>query len=181
VVAEGAECARCRGQQSLFYAARSVAPYTGSIRNAIRQLKFAGDMALGEALARPMIDLLDKLEWGVDLVVPVPAGSARRKIRGYNQAALLALPLALGCGLPYRPKALKKVKDTPTQVGLSAAERRDNVRDAFQAAGDLAAGKRILVVDDVMTSGATLNACAQALLHQGALQVYGLTLARAIL
>jgi len=180
-VVEGADCARCQGQQSAFFAVRSVTPYAGSIRNAIRRLKFAGDMALGEALARRMIELLASLKWQVDLVVPVPVSFARRKIRGYNQAALLALPLSLGCGLPYRPKALKKVRDTPTQVGLSVPERQDNVRNAFQAAGDLAAGRRVLVVDDVMTSGATMDACARALLNQGARRVYGLTLARAIL
>ncbi len=102
-------------------------------------------------------------------------------MRGYNQAPLLALPLALGARLPYQPAALKKVRDTPTQVGLTVPERRENVRDAFQAARRLVAGKQVLVIDDVMTSGATMDACAQALLDQGARLVYGLTLTRAAL
>lgn len=178
---EDGECARCRGRQPAFHAARSVTLYAGPIRNAIQRLKYAGDLALGEILARRMLDLLASLKWRVDLVVPVPSSLARRKMRGYNQASLLAMPVALEAGLPYRPAALRKVKDTPTQVGLTVPERRENVRDAFQAARRLVAGKQVLVIDDVMTSGATMDACAQALLDQGARLVYGLTLTRAAL
>jgi ComF family protein len=138
-------------------------------------------MALGDILARPMIRMFQETSWHVDLVVPVPGSLARRKKRGYNQASLLAFPVALSIGLAYRPNALIKVRDTRTQVGLSPSERRQNVAKAFLGRKELIAGKRVLVVDDVTTSGATMEACAAALLDQGASQVYGLTLARTIL
>lgn len=124
--------------------------------------------------------LLD-LKWEVDLVTAVPSGIARRAERGYNQASLLALPLALGSGLPYRSRALSKIAETRSQVGLNPYERRANVAGAFQATSDEVRGKRVLVIDDVTTSGATMEACAAALTKAAASQVYGLTLARALL
>jgi predicted amidophosphoribosyltransferase len=106
-------------------------------------------------------------------------GVARLKECGYNQAALLARPLALGCGLAFRPQALTRVRETRSQVGLSFVQRCENVSGAFQAWPDRVSGLNVLVVDDVATSSATLEACAAALLGAGANQVYGLTLARA--
>jgi len=114
-------------------------------------------------------------------LTPVPISLARKKARGYNQASILALPIALGCAITYQPSSLVKVKNTPSQVGLTAAQRRENVRQAFQARPEIVRGRSVLVVDDVTTSGATMLACAEALLRAGALQVYGLTLARATL
>ena len=136
---------------------------------------------MGEILARTLLDKLSNLGWQVDFIVPVPGSLARKKTRGYNQASLLGFPVALGLGIPFRSRALVKTRETRSQVGLSFAERRQNVLEAFLASRDLAAGKSVLVVDDVTTSGATMQACAFALMRQGARQVYGLTLARAVL
>jgi ComF family protein len=116
----------------------------------------------------------------VDLVVPVPVSLSRRSERGYNQAALLARPIALFYGLDYRPKALMKLRETRSQVGLTVEERKANVDDAFFGEQRIVKGKNILVVDDVTTSGATLNACAHVLRNAGAEEVYCLTLARAL-
>ncbi len=113
------------------------------------------------------------------MVVPVPLGVARKKERGYNQASLLAYPLALRFNLAYRPKALWRVRETKSQVSLNRQERQKNVSEAFKAGAKLVNEKTILVIDDVTTSGATLDACAVALLKAGAKKVYGLTLARA--
>jgi ComF family protein len=124
------------------------------------------------------MDLLKREDWEVDFLIPVPLSAGRLAERGYNQAALLARPLALATGLPYRPQALWKVRETPTQVGLTASGRRVNVKDAFQADPALSSGARVLVIDDVTTSGATLEACAEALRCSGARQVFALTLAR---
>ena len=172
-------CPRCLSSPPRYTALRTWAEYGGPLRNAIHRLKYQGDVAMGEVLARPMIDLFRDLNWAVDFVAPVPAGIARRAERGYNQANLLAWPLALSYGIDYRPQALQKVRETRSQVGLTAAERRKNVADAFQASSRLSLSKRVLVIDDVTTSGATIEACAAALLEAGARQVYGLTLGRA--
>lgn len=179
-LAENQVCLGCPPGGYHFVALRAWAEYSGPLRGAIHRLKYKGDMALGETLARPMIELLLRLGWRVDVVTPVPLGVARQKQRGYNQATLLALPLALACGLAYRPQALRKVRQTRTQVGLSRSARRQNVAGAFQADPRRVQGKIVLVVDDVATSGATLDACAAALLSAGAQAVYGLTLARAV-
>jgi ComF family protein len=123
--------------------------------------------------------MLRELDWETDFITAVPISIARRAQRGYNQAALLALPLALGSGIPYRPRALTKLRETRTQVGLTVLQRRENVAQAYQANSRLVKEKRVLVVDDITTSGATIEACAMALLQSGAHCVYGLTLAHA--
>jgi ComF family protein len=153
--------------------------FAGPLRNAIHRLKYKGDMTLADLLAQPMLAMLYSLSWAVDLVVPVPIGASRRAERGYNQAALLALPIALGSGVSYRVKALQKTRDTRSQVGLSISQRRENVMNAFHASRNLVQDRKVLLIDDVMTSGATIEACTRALLEAGAEEVYGLTLAQA--
>jgi predicted amidophosphoribosyltransferase len=92
---------------------------------------------------------------------------------------MLARPLALGTGLPLISHAVERIRETRSQVGLTLVERKTNIAGAFKGNPSVTTGKRILIVDDVATSGATLNECAAALLEAGALYVYGLTLARA--
>ena len=155
--------------------------FNGPLRHAVHRLKYSRDLALGEVLARPLLEMLHQLKWPIDLVTSVPMGVARRAERGYNQATLLAFPLSLACGIPFHSQALIKRRETRSQVGLNLAQRRENVFDAFLARSEIVNKKRILVVDDVTTSGATIEACASALIKAGARQVYGLTLARAAL
>lgn len=176
---EDKECSTCKDTPLGYNALRSWAYYSGPLREAIHRLKYKGDMALGEALSQPLVELLGKLSWPVDLVVPVPIGRARRKDRGYNQAALLAFPLALSNGLQYQTRALTKQRETLSQVELDPVQRRLNVIGAFKADKKLIDGKNVLIVDDVTTTGATLDACSKALFDAGASTVYGITLARA--
>ncbi len=169
----------CRRLPPRYTALRSWALFNGPVRNAIHRLKYYKDISLGEVLSRHLINSMETTGWQVDAVIPVPLGVARLAERGYNQASLLARPLALGVRLAYRPDGLRKIRDTPAQVGLSRAQREKNVAGSFQADSSIVSGRRVLLVDDVSTSGATLNACAEALLTGGAAAVYAITLARA--
>jgi competence protein ComFC len=173
-------CARCQLSPPLYTSLRSYTIFGGSIREAIHRLKYQREVGLGEALARLMIISLGKLNWSLDIITSVPLGLVRFKERGYNQATLLARPIALFLKVPFSSQALTRIRETKTQVGLSVYERMENMSGAFQAKNKLVEGKSILVVDDVATSGATLNACAKALLDGGASKVYGYSLARAV-
>ncbi len=114
----------------------------------------------------------------VNIIVPVPLHPSRLRQRGYNQATLLARKLERHTGLPLDEKALIRVRHTPSQMRLDAEARRQNVMGAFHCPGEQIAGRRVLVVDDVCTTGATLAACADALRASGATTVQALTLAR---
>ncbi len=154
----------------------------GAVRKAVHQLKYHRDLALAETLAGALLLLVREMEWRVDVVLPVPLGKARHRERGYNQAALLAFPLALGLGVPYAGGALVRTRETRSQVNLSAEARRRNVAGAFGVARPAAvAGKAVLLVDDVMTTGATLDAASAALKSSGARRVFAVTVARAVL
>jgi competence protein ComFC len=173
-------CRRCQVSRPLYKSLRSHTVYAGSIRQAIHRLKYRRDVGLGVTLARPKITSLKKLNWSLDIITSVPLGLVRFEERGYNQATLLAKPIALCLIVPFSSRVLTRTRETRTQVGLTVTERQNNMAGAFKAKSELVQGKRILVVDDVATSGATLNACANALLDQGALEVYGFSLARAV-
>jgi ComF family protein len=158
---------------------RSYAEYCGPMRKAILRLKYSGDISMADILGDLLIKLLSNFDWVLDIIVPVPAGATHFTERGYNQAALLAMPVAWKSQVKYLPQALKKVRDTPSQVGLTVIQRRQNVTDAFEAREELVNRKRVLLVDDVTTSGATIEACSDALIKAGAHAVNAITLARA--
>jgi ComF family protein len=143
-------------------------------------LKYRNDISLGEALATQLLEYVTNLNWPVELIVPVPLGRKRLKERGYNQVGLIAFPLALAMNIKYSPKALSRDRETRTQVGLTKLERQSNVLGAFRAKKDLVAGHKILLIDDVATTGSTLSSCAEALCTAGAQDVFALTVARAL-
>jgi ComF family protein len=115
----------------------------------------------------------------VDVIVPIPLHRARKRERGYNQSDLLACELAAYLERPVLGDVLVRRRATAPQVGLSAAEREENVQGAFECVGGEAAGKRVLLVDDVYTTGSTLAAASAALRDGGARSVWAYTLARA--
>lgn len=176
----GANCTHCVSSKPGLTAIRSWAIFEGPIRNAMHRVKYANDLALAGTIAQELSQFLMNLGWDLDIIVPVPLSKQRQKERGYNQAALLAKPLAWNIGKTYYPQALRRTRDTVSQVGLNLNQRKENVSGAFLAHPNRVTGKNILLVDDVATSGSTLNACADALWIVGAKRVYGLTLTRAV-
>ena len=155
---------------------RSAAFFAGPMQQAIHHLKYRRDILLADTLALRLAEV--DLPPIAAVVVPVPLGAARFKSRGYNQAALLARAYAELRGLRFQPAAAHRRRETESQVGLAPAERHANVSGAFEANARLVAGQTIILVDDVCTTGATLSACAEALLAAGAVAVWGLTLSR---
>jgi ComF family protein len=173
-------CERCARQTPAFSSVRSAFRYEGGVRKAIMAFKYNRRPALAEPLAEAMASALASP--GVDsaLLCAVPLHPERRRERGYNQAALLASELGRRWGMPVAEDgALRRVRATPQQVALDYAERQLNVQGAFAAQPSLVGSRDIVLVDDVCTTGATLDACAQALLAQGARSVCAVTLARA--
>jgi ComF family protein len=114
----------------------------------------------------------------VDVVVPVPLHRRRERDRGFNQSALLARAVATACALPTNEASLMRTRETVPQVGLDIYARRVNVRGAFRAGREGVVGRRVLLIDDVCTTGATMEACAEALAAVGARAVWGFALAR---
>jgi competence protein ComFC len=178
--AKGLLCPECQGRTYGFDRARSYALYKGSIVRALMLLKFERVEPLGRWFAERLAEVARREAIGVDVVVPVPLHRQRERERGYNQADLIARPLARRLGLPYRAVLLTRTKPRPDKHILSLEERWESVRGAFATRqGSKVDNLRVLLVDDVMTTGATLDAAARALREAGAKSVIGLTVARA--
>jgi ComF family protein len=173
----GGLCMRCQTFPLKIDCIRSVAYSEGVLREAVHRLKYRDLTALAEPLGGLMASYWVQHPLPADVVVPVPLHAARLRERGYNQAALLAHEMARRVGLAVDGHTLNRQRATAPQVELNARERRENVRDAFHCADDTLAGQRVLLVDDVCTTGSTLEACAQALYEGGVRAVRALTLA----
>jgi ComF family protein len=179
-------CGMCRKGLYDFDFARSFTLYTPEATNAILLLKYEEVVPLGRLFARRLLTLVQahKVKLGklaVDLVIPVPLHPARFRERGHNQAELIARPLARLLGLPCRSNLLIRTRPRPDKLRLTLRERWRSVRGAYATRG----GGRVdnlgvLLVDDVMTTGATLDACSRALRRAGASSVAALTVARAL-
>lgn len=160
--------------------ARAVGHYTGTLRELVQDFKFADRHAARVLLVRLMCEAGADLLAQADVVIPVPLSRRRLLTRRFNQAALLAQTVARAKGLPYAPLALIRTRATPRQVGLTRHERALNVRGAFAVPARLAdevSGRRVLLIDDVITTGATCGAAARALRRGGASGVDVLALA----
>ena len=170
----GARCGACMARPRAFQRARAACLYDERSRELILRLKHADRPELGKLFARWLSRAAAPLLADADTVVPVPLHRSRLFARRYNQAAEIARPLARLSGLAYLPDALVRRRATATQGGKSGRGRRVNVKGAFATPPSrraAIAGRRILLVDDVLTTGATAEACAKALREAGAVSV----------
>lgn len=172
----GLACRLCADWDPRVGPVRSAVWLDDSARRAVHLLKYEGWWRLGEALALAM-RRLEPLA-GADALVPVPLGASRLRHRGYNQSAAIAEPLGRLAGVPVTPAALARRRDTATQVSLAPDARRANLAGAFRAGAGVR-GRRLVLLDDVFTTGATLHEAAVALLDAGAAAVAAVTFARA--
>lgn len=153
------------------------------LRQVVHRFKYGRQASLGQPLGRLVAQVCRP--WyrssALDLIIPVPLHPQRLRWRGFNQAVLLGREVGKAWGLPLDPFVLTRKTDTAPQTGLSLKQRRPNVRGAFSIAPRRAVkGMRLLLVDDIYTSGATVNECARVLLRSGARQVQVLTLGRTV-
>jgi len=155
--------------------------HEGSLRRALQRLKYGGSARIALPLARAAAPALEALTGicGRLPLVPVPVHASRERQRGYNQAALLATELGAGAGLPVL-NLLERRRSTVRQHGLGKAARLHNLRGAFALRGGVRAPLRAILVDDILTTSATLEACAQVLRAAGAASVYGFAIAREV-
>ena len=174
-------CYSCSAEKPAFDGARSAARYDGVVGEALRQLKYEKALWLAPDLAELLCNCIgaEYPDRAFDVLIPVPLHHVRRRERGYNQSAVLAHELGRRMGCPVRFRALKRIRPTATQTNLTAKERLSNVANAFQNRREKGlAGRRVLLIDDVMTTGATVNACANTLRKGGAESVHVITVAR---
>lgn len=172
-------CQTCLGEkQKTFEDVTAVGPYDGLLRDAIHRFKYRGDVNLDRPLGRLMADQLVRSHEKFDLVVPVPLHPARFRQRTFNQADLLARRIVKYLGLQLDNSLLFRARSGPAQQELSSSDRRRNVRHAFSLTHPIEC-RRVLLVDDVMTTGATVRECARLLRSEGAETVHVAVLARA--
>ena len=175
----GELCERCEASPLNIDGIRAPYLMEGVLRESIHRLKYRNLRALGPILGGFLSEYLMKLPDVADVLIPVPLHPRRLRARGYNQTALLAREVGKRQGLPVVEKALVRRWDSPPQAASSGYEERlRNVMGSFEAQGGSLEGRRLLLIDDVCTTGSTLSACAVALKSQGASSVWGLTLAR---
>lgn len=177
-VSNDRQCHICTVEPPLLREARAPLLYIEPASNFIHRLKYDGYFALAAPLAGIMADAWPAWSDPPDLIVPIPLHARRQRQRGFNQSALLSRHLARAVGVAWDEDALRRHRHTQPQIKLSPVERRDNVAGAFTAEAGRVAGKSVLLVDDVYTTGATMAAAAEALTAAGAAAVSGYCLAR---
>ena len=176
-VSEHSACSHCP-QDCWLDGVRSAYQHQGLARRAVLKLKYSGLFAAAEEMSQAVVEVLGRRTGGADVVLPVPLHRSRQRSRGFNQAEKLAAGYATRIGLPLRTDLLRRVRHTkPQAAGLSYRQRLDNVADAFRASPEVD-GLSLILVDDVVTTTATTQACAAALKAAGAPRVYAVSFTR---
>jgi|AntRauTorckE6833_2_1112554.scaffolds.fasta_scaffold25670_2 ComF family protein len=178
ITGSGSYCLNCKDTQKEYEQARSPFLYSGIIQKLIYKLKYSKGKYLANYLSLFLVDEFIKHNWQVDLVVPVPLYKKREKLRGFNQAHLLSSEFEKSLNIKISKNELIRVKNTPTQTKLSKNERKNNLQKAFKVVNKNAfKNKNVLLIDDIFTTGATVDECSTALKKAGAKNIYVLTLA----
>jgi ComF family protein len=179
--AGNAPCNQCGAHPlTAIDAIRSAAYFEDNpVRPAIHFLKYREHKAVAVVLGRILADAVNRFTIPADVIMPVPLHPSRYRERGYNQSALLAHALGQVLSIPVDTSTLYRTKKTKTQMTLTAAERRENTHGAFACKNERLARQTVLLIDDVCTTGSTLDACALALKESGVACVWGLTVAKA--
>lgn len=174
----GEVCGHCLTQPPLFTRTTAVFGYSFPLDKLIQDMKYGEQLTLPHAFAKKLVQRIDRSNLP-DYVIAMPLHPAKLRERGFNQSLLLAATVARGLNLKLLPNACQRVRDTPPQSALPWKERKKNVRNAFCCDMDLT-GKRIVLVDDVLTTGASLNALAKAVSKKGAIQISAWVVARTL-
>ncbi len=174
-------CSDCRNTKRWFDRCRCAVRYEGVAREMIHKFKYGGERRLASEMARLMVEILNDFPLQIELVIPVPLHSKRLRERGFNQSELIAELLSERVNVPMNSSLLIRIRETKPQFDLEPRERLNNVRGAFELVeASAVTGKVVLIVDDVMTVGATLNECARALRKGKPRAVYAAAFARAV-
>lgn len=173
----GETCGRCLSESPYFDSTQAVYRYDFPLDKLVQSFKYGHRMALGAYFGRQLAAL--RRPERADLIIPLPLHLDRLRERGFNQALELARPISLAWHLPIDRKSCQRIRNTPAQTDLPWRGRVKNIRGAFHCSADFT-GKRIILVDDVMTTGASLNECARTLKLHGATEVTVLVVARAL-
>ncbi len=171
-------CDGCRRTAPAFDSVRAPYEFRGSARRMMHDLKYRQIRVAVPYIARLLAEYLERNPYPVDAYCPVPLHPRRERSRGFNQSELLVRELSGLTGVPVDAGVLRRVRNTPPQVSLgTSGDRQRNIADAFECAADVA-GRRYMLIDDVVTTGSTMSACADALKNAGAPNVWGLAFAR---
>ena len=171
-------CSWCKAVPPAYDGIRAPYRHTGTVRDMIHDLKYKNLRSAAPVLGRLLHAHFERAPRAADLIVPVPLHPGRERERGYNQSELLARELSHLTGIPSEPDLLRRTRDTAPQVSMEGYEqRRRNIEGAFECVGD-PSGLSVLLVDDVVTTGSTMSACAAPLKAKGATSVWGISLAR---
>lgn len=171
-------CQSCQLEPPPYTALRSYADYQGPLREALHSLKFKSNLALADTFAAYLIPLVQNLGWQFDVVLAVPMSRAKKRSRGYNQAAQIAHPIAMAFHTEFSENFITRQFEAKSQIGLSREERFKNIHNAFQGNSAKLIGKKVLLVDDITTTGATITSCAKALKESGCERIYCITVAK---
>lgn len=173
-------CPLCRARPSDLSEIRCASALKEPLQDVIHHFKYRNARDMADPLASLLLDCWRQTDWQPDLLVPVPLHRRRKRERGYNQSEILAKELGRVMGIPVAADTVRRVRYTRPQIGLSAAERQQNVEGAFRCHPGSLRGKQVLLIDDVFTTGSTLRACASVIRRQGqARTIWAMTAARA--